>query len=166
MGKTLSHWEENAGGKNAYDNVEIIWDDLVGRYVDQYIATSLADPDRILPDTGKVLIEAMHSLGYEPKAPTKPAKPNRDSAKMEAALIAVAHEIEYAVDTLDYESGLAVTALEGWQIERIFDGLRTVMVQVDEALAHLREPESKARVYGAKPQAYPKKQNPNLQPNR
>jgi hypothetical protein len=57
-----------------------------------------------------------------------------DPAKMEAALKAVATELDEATDILHYADGQPVTALEGWQIERIFDGLRSVMVQVDEAL--------------------------------
>jgi hypothetical protein len=57
-----------------------------------------------------------------------------DLAKMEAALTAVATELDAATDILHYGDGQPVTALEGWQIERIFDGLRSVMVQVDEAL--------------------------------
>jgi len=57
-----------------------------------------------------------------------------DLAKMEAALKAVATELDEATDILHYEDGQPVTALEGWQIQRIFDGLRSVMVQVDEAL--------------------------------
>lgn len=57
-----------------------------------------------------------------------------DVAKMKAALKAVATELDEATDILHYEDGQPVTALEGWQIERLFDGLRSVMVQVDEAL--------------------------------
>ena len=62
-----------------------------------------------------------------------------DLAKMEAALEAVAVELDDATDLLHHKDGQPVTALEGWQIERIFDGLRSVMVQVDEALAHKRK---------------------------
>jgi len=69
---------------------------------------------------------------------TNKVKP--DMAKMEAALEAAYAEIDAATDILHFEDGQPVTALEGWQIERIFDGLRSVMVQVDEALAHKRKP--------------------------
>jgi hypothetical protein len=67
-----------------------------------------------------------------------------DVAKMEAALNAVATELDEATDILHYEGGQPVTALEGWQIERIFGGLRSVMVQVDEALRHQAPPKKKA----------------------
>src|ERR1700730_6506945 len=66
-----------------------------------------------------------------------------DVAKMEAALKAVATELDEATDILHYEDGQPVTALEGWQIEHIFDGLRSVMVQVDEALPQRTAPKTK-----------------------
>ena len=66
-----------------------------------------------------------------------------DVAKMEAALKAVATELDEATDILHYEDGQPVTTLEGWQIERIFDGLRRVMVQLDEALPERTAPTKK-----------------------
>jgi hypothetical protein len=72
--------------------------------------------------------------------------PNRpDVAKMQAALKAAAAELDDATDILHYEEGQPVTALEGWQIERIFDGLRSVMVQVDDALREPTAPKKKPK---------------------
>ncbi|MGA8758155.1 MAG: hypothetical protein WB611_17840 [Stellaceae bacterium] len=68
-----------------------------------------------------------------------------DVAKMKAALKAVSTELEDATDILHYEDGQPVTALEGWQIERIFDGLRSVMVQIDEALYDRTASKKKAK---------------------
>lgn len=64
-------------------------------------------------------------------------KPNIE--KMESALEAVAAALEDATDILHDKNGESVTSLKSWQIEQIFDGLCSVMVQVDEALAHKRE---------------------------
>ena len=69
---------------------------------------------------------------------------NAKIAKMEAVLKAVATELDMATDLLHYENGLAVTALEGWQIERLFDGLRTVNDQVAEII-HDRTAKKKAK---------------------
>ncbi len=41
MAESLTDWEENRGGKELYDNTEVIWDDLAGRYVDKFFETAL-----------------------------------------------------------------------------------------------------------------------------
>jgi hypothetical protein len=76
-----------------------------------------------------------------------------DVAKMKAALKAVATELDDATDILHYEDGQPVTALEGWQIERIFNGLRSVMVQVDEALHERTALKKKAKRLPPDPEA-------------
>ena len=43
--------------------------------------------------------------------------------------------IEEATDIMHYEDGLPVTALDGWQIERAYTALCSVLVQVHQALA-------------------------------
>ena len=42
--------------------------------------------------------------------------------------------IEEATDTLHFEDSQPVTALEGWQIERIYTGLCSVLVELDQAV--------------------------------
>lgn len=42
--------------------------------------------------------------------------------------------IEEATDTLHFEDGQSVTALEGWQIESIYTGLCSVLVELDQAI--------------------------------
>jgi hypothetical protein len=83
---------------------------------------------------------------------TKAASPP-DVAKMKSALKAVATELDDATDILHYGDGQPVTTLEGWQIERIFDGLRSVMVQVDEALHKRTSLKKKARRLPPDPEA-------------
>ena len=57
----------------------------------------------------------------------------KHSKQLLKALIAAEAAIEEATDTMHYEDGLPVTALEGWQIERMYYALCSVLVEVDEA---------------------------------
>ena len=43
--------------------------------------------------------------------------------------------IEEATDIMHYEDGLPVTALEGWEIERAYGALCSVLVEVHQAIA-------------------------------
>jgi hypothetical protein len=103
-----------------------------------------------------------------PKKPSRPDSTNQqnkgdhammkaastpEAAKMKAALKAVATELDEATHILHYEGGQPVTTLEGWQIERIFDGLRSVMVQVDEALRERTASKKKAKRLPPDPEA-------------
>jgi len=46
--------------------------------------------------------------------------------------------IEEATDIMHYEDGLPVTALDGWQIERAYTALCSVLVEVHQAIAAAR----------------------------
>ncbi len=54
--------------------------------------------------------------------------------KLLKALTAAEAAIEEATDIMHYEDGQPVTALEGWQIERIYYALCSVLVEADEAI--------------------------------
>lgn len=58
----------------------------------------------------------------------------KHSKQLLKALTTAQAAIEEATDTMHYEDGLPVTALEGWQIERIYCALCSVLVEVDEAI--------------------------------
>jgi len=51
------------------------------------------------------------------------------------ALTAAQSAIEEATDIMHYEDGLPVTALEGWEIERAYNALCGVLVELDSAIA-------------------------------
>ena len=57
------------------------------------------------------------------------------SEQLLKALMSAHAAIEEATDTMHYEDGQPVTALEGWQIERMYYALCSVLVEVDEAIA-------------------------------
>jgi ABC-type hemin transport system ATPase subunit len=46
--------------------------------------------------------------------------------------------IEEATDIMHYDDGEAVTALEGWEIERAYLALCRVLVEVHQAIAEAR----------------------------
>jgi len=58
----------------------------------------------------------------------------KKSKQLLKALTAAQAAIEEATDTMHYEDGQPVTALEGWQIERMYCTLCSVLVEVDEAI--------------------------------
>ena len=58
----------------------------------------------------------------------------KNSEKLLKALIAAETAIEEATDIMHYEDGQPVTALEGWEIERAYYALCSVLVEVDEAI--------------------------------
>jgi hypothetical protein len=47
--------------------------------------------------------------------------------------------IEEATDIMHHQDGEPVTALEGWEIERAYLALCSVLVEVDQAIAEARE---------------------------
>ena len=50
------------------------------------------------------------------------------------ALIAAETAIEEVTDIMHYEDGRPITALEGWEIEKAYYALCSVLVEVDEAI--------------------------------
>jgi len=59
----------------------------------------------------------------------------KHSKQLLKALTAAQAAIEEATDTMHYEDGQPVTALEGWQIEQMYFALCSVLVEMDEAIA-------------------------------
>jgi hypothetical protein len=59
---------------------------------------------------------------------------DRNHSLLQKALLAAECAIEEATDIMHYEDGQPVTALEGWEIERAYTALRSVLVEIHEAL--------------------------------
>ncbi len=69
------------------------------------------------------------------KTPNKNGKPKMATCKkLIKALTAAEAAIEEATDIMLYEDGQPLTALEGWQIERMYYALCSVLVEVHEAI--------------------------------
>jgi hypothetical protein len=61
------------------------------------------------------------------------------------ALKAAEAAIEEATDIMHYADGEPVTALDGWEIERAYNALCSVLVSVQEALSHAETPRKRRK---------------------
>ena len=88
-------------------------------------------------DEGQCLAQVLRGSGEEGEDEAN-ARLIAAAPSLLRALEHAEQAIEEASDIMHYEDGLPVTALEGWEIERAYTALCSVLVEVHQAIAATR----------------------------